>query len=404
MAAKPIKVSQLNGYIKRVLQMDPLLGNVAVSGEISNVKYHGNGHVYFTLKDENSKISCFLASGYLKDLHFQLTEGMQVICYGYVNVYDKGGTYSLNIRSIEADGVGSLAAAFEELKKRLSEKGYFDPTHKKKIPPFPNKVAIITSDTGAAIEDMLRVIRMRNNHVDILIVPCLVQGPNAAGDIADAIRTVNSDAPDVDVIIEGRGGGSLEELWPFNEEIVADAIYESIIPVISAVGHETDFTISDFVSDVRAQTPTEAAAISVPDLAELKKSMAQTHEEMNHRMEAYLDHLEYRMNRADIAALSESLIREIDSMTYAAFSLENEINHEMDRKLMLYDSFMKKHKETLDNLNPQSIMDKGYAALTDLNGILLTGTDQMQQGDEILMHLKDGNVLSEVKNIWRKQT
>ena len=265
MAVKPVKVSQLNGYIKRVLQSDPLLGNVSVIGEISNLKYHGSGHVYFTLKDEASKISCFLPYEYRKDLRYELSDGMEIIATGYIYLYERGGTYSLNVREIAVEGVGNLMAAFERLKDKLSKEGLFDENYKKPIPFFPRKIAVITSETGAAVRDIIKIIRSRNNIVDVLVYPCLVQGPGAAAEIADAIEAVNRLFPETDTIIVGRGGGSLEELWAFNEEIVARSIFASRIPVISAVGHETDFTIADFVADKRAETPTAAAQMAAPD-------------------------------------------------------------------------------------------------------------------------------------------
>ena len=401
MAAKPIKVSQLNGYIKRVLQMDPLLGNIAVRGEISNLKFHGSGHVYFTLKDEKSKISCFLPSDNLSRLHFQMTEGMQVIVYGYIYLYERGGSYSINVRTIEPDGMGSLAIAFEELKRKLEARGYFDPAHKKRIPEFPEKVALITSDTGAAIEDMLRVIKLRNNLVDILIVPCLVQGPNAAADIAAAIREVNDIAADVDVIITGRGGGSMEELWAFNEEIVAEAIYESDIPVISAVGHETDFTIADFVADLRAQTPTEAASLAVPDISELRNALNEHMISMDKDIEMYLGRLELKIRRTDIDVLTESLIRDIEKKTYEISTITGDMSVNMDNIITDYMVRMDRAKDILDNLNPESLMDKGYAVVTK-DGHLVSGIDDIEKNDSITIHMKDGSVETKVSDIRRK--
>ena len=267
MAVKPVKVSQLNGYIKRILQTDPILGNVSVVGEISNLKFHGSGHVYFSMKDEGSRLNCFLPSERAESLRYELSEGMEITASGYIYLYERGGSYSLNIRDIEVAGLGNLSIAFEKLKEKLGKEGLFDAEHKKEIPFFPEKIAVVTSESGAAIRDILKIIKNKNNYVDILIYPVLVQGPAAAGEIAEAICDINENCPDVDTIIVGRGGGAMEELWAFNEEIVARSIYNSNIPVISAVGHETDVTISDFVADRRAETPTAAANLAVPDLA-----------------------------------------------------------------------------------------------------------------------------------------
>ena len=273
MALKPVSVTQLNEYISRVLTTDPLLGNIRVTGEITNLKYHSTGHVYFSIADENSKINCFFPASYVKNLRIELYDGLKVIINGYINVYKKGGTYTLFVRSIESCGEGDLAAAFELLKKKLDAEGLFAQEHKKPIPAFPRKIGIVTSETGAALQDILKIIKGRTSLVDIAIFPVLVQGPDAAADIASALDRINETFHDIDTLIVGRGGGSAEDLWPFNEECVARAIYRSRIPVISAVGHEIDFTISDFVVDRRAETPTAAAEMAVPDTNELRSRM-----------------------------------------------------------------------------------------------------------------------------------
>ena len=249
MAIKPIKVSQLNSYIKRVLQLDPLLSNVSVIGEVSNLKKHSSGHVYFTMKDEASKVNCFLPNDVLNNLNFELAEDMEITASGHIYLYERGGTYSLNVKDIKIEGLGNLGIAFENLKKKLAEEGLFDDKLKKQIPFFPRNIAVVTSETGAAINDIITIIKKRNNVVNILIYPVLVQGPNAAREISKAIDEINDKLSYFDLIITGRGGGSMEELWAFNEEVVARSIFNSKIPVISAVGHETAFTISDFVAD-----------------------------------------------------------------------------------------------------------------------------------------------------------
>ena len=259
MGLKPIRVGQLNNYIGRVLKTDPILGNVSVIGEISNLKFHGSGHVYFSLKDEASKVNCFLAASNLERISCPMEEGMEIIASGYISVYERGGYYSLNIRDIEVNGEGQLAIQFEKLKAKLEKEGLFAAENKKLLPAFPSKIAVVTSETGAAVRDIIRTIKNKNDYVDILVYPVLVQGPAAAKDIADAITDINENYRDIDVIIKGRGGGSMEELWAFNEEMVARSIFASEIPVISAVGHETDFTISDFTADFRAATPTRAS-------------------------------------------------------------------------------------------------------------------------------------------------
>ena len=269
MAAKPVKVSQLNAYIKRILQSSPVLSNVTVIGEVSNLKFHSSGHVYFSLKDEKGKISCFLPADIAVSMDKSIEEGTEAVVTGYIYLYERGGSYSINVKTIEKSGTGNLAAEFEKLKKKLEAEGLFDRSAKKPLNPFPRRVAVVTSDTGAAVHDIIKIIRSRNRYVDILVCPVLVQGPSAASDISSMITELNEKCPDTDVIITGRGGGSMEELWAFNEESVARAIAASDIPVISAVGHETDFTIADFAADVRAETPTAAAVLAVPDINEL---------------------------------------------------------------------------------------------------------------------------------------
>ena len=298
MGLKPIKVGQLNNYIGRVLKTDPILANVSVVGEISNLKFHSSGHVYFSLKDETSKLNCFLASSNLERITCPMEEGMEVVASGYISVYERGGYYSLNIRDIEVNGEGQLAIQFEKLKAKLEREGLFSAENKKPLPEFPSKIAVVTSETGAAVRDIIRTVKNKNDYVDILVYPVLVQGPAAAEDIAAALRDINENYSDVDIIITGRGGGSMEELWAFNEEVVARSIFASRIPVISAVGHETDFTISDFVADFRAATPTAAAELAVPDTGELREYLSGMKQTL---ADSLLQTVEYRKNR--LAAL-----------------------------------------------------------------------------------------------------
>ena len=265
MALKPVTVSQLNEYISRILSTDPLLGNISVKGEISNLKYHSSGHVYFSMIDDSSKINCFLPASYARNLNFQLGDGMEITVHGYINVYKKGGAYTLFIRTTEVSGEGNLSLAFELLKNKLEQEGLFDPAHKKRIPEFPRKVGVVTSATGAAVRDIIKIISSRTKLVDVTVFPVLVQGSEAAANMADTLDMINEKFRDIDVLILGRGGGSSEDLWAFNEEKLARAVYRSDIPIISAVGHETDFSICDFVADLRAETPTAAAEIAVPD-------------------------------------------------------------------------------------------------------------------------------------------
>lgn len=370
MALKPVSVSQVNGYIKRILQSDPILGNVSVIGEISNLKYHSSGHVYFTLKDANSKLNCFLAAEYLRNLRYELSDGMEITAHGYLSVYERGGSYSLNVKDISLSGIGNLSIAFEQLKKKLEAEGLFDTKYKKSLPFFPKKIGVMTSPTGAAVRDIIKIIKSKNNYVNILVYPCLVQGPEAAKDISEGIKNINQKFPDLDVLIIGRGGGSLEELWPFNEEIVARSIFSSVIPIISAVGHETDFTISDFVADFRAETPTAAAQLAVPNTFELQSLCQDFLSSIKHGLSRRLEYDAMRVYMHDKQKLFESF--------------QNRLQYETLR--------LQQQKEKLEALNPLSIMERGYGILTDEKGNLLNKISQIDLGDQLFVRIKDGRL------------
>ncbi len=403
MAVKPIRVSQLNGYIKRVLQSDPLLGNVSVIGEISNLKYHSTGHVYFTLKDETSKINCFLAAEYLRDLRYELSDGIEIVAGGYIYLYERGGSYSLNVREIAVEGIGNLMAAFERLKDKLSKEGLFDEKYKKPIPFFPRKIAVITSETGAAVRDIIKIVKSRNNIVDVLVYPCLVQGPGAASEIAGAIEEVNRLFPETDTIIVGRGGGSMEELWAFNEEMVARSIFASKIPVISAVGHETDFTISDFVADKRAETPTAAAQLAVPDIAALKEYVENEKENLIHIMERLIQYMELRVANNSRETLSASLNHRLLFHAMKSETLFKEISGLLSGRLGEWSSRAERLKASLDALNPRNIMDRGYAAILDGRGKLAGTVGRFDTGDDLTAVMKDGEILCKVADVRRDQ-
>lgn len=399
MAIKPVRVSQLNAYIKRVLQSDPLLSSVSVVGEISNLKFHGTGHVYFTLKDENSKINCFLSAENLQHLHFEMADGMEITAEGYIYLYEKGGTYSLNIRDIQISGLGNLSIAFEKLKEKLSKQGLFDEKYKKPIPFFPHKIVVITSESGAAVRDIIKIIKNRNNIVDVLVYPVLVQGPGAAPDIAEAIKQVNLLFPETDTIIAGRGGGSIEELWAFNEEIVARSIFESKIPIISAVGHEIDFTISDFVADKRAETPTAAAQMAVPDINELRHYMLQLKTNLENQITSSIRCKELQLQSCNIEALVSKFENRIN------FQI-NSINNQYKEMLTLISNLLYNRKNKIDSvknqldaLNPRNIMDRGYSAITNSEGKLINSVEALRVNDNFITILKDGSIEGTVTKI-----
>ncbi len=379
MALKPVSVTQLNEYISRVLTTDPLLGNIRVTGEITNLKYHSSGHMYFSITDENSKINCFFPASYVKNLQIPLDDGLKIIINGYINVYKKGGTYTLFVRSIEPCGEGELAAAFEILKKKLDAEGLFSIEHKKPIPEFPRKIGIVTSQTGAALQDILKIIKSRTNLVDIVIFPVLVQGEAAASDIAARLDEINEKFDDIDTLIVGRGGGAAEDLQAFSQECVARAIYRSKIPVISAVGHEIDFTIADFVADKRAETPTAAAETAVPDTNELRR-----------KIEFYRDNL--------VAEMKGKI--KLDKLTSDNYLLE--MQSALRSILTFAEHKMEKFSLILEENNPKNVLAKGYSIMQTPRGEVIGSISALEVGGEYEISLRDGRVKVKATEIYAR--
>jgi len=380
MALKPITVSQLNDYISRILTNDPLLNHIPVKGEISNLKFHGSGHVYFSLIDKDSKISCFLPSSYLRNIKYELGDGLEVTVYGNLNVYKKGGSYTLFVRNIEVSGEGNLSVAFELLKSKLEAEGLFDPAHKKPIPKFPKRIGVVTSETGAAVRDIIKIIQSRTKLVDVVVFPVLVQGQGAAENIAQTIDMINDKfASSIDTLIVGRGGGSMEDLWAFNEEILARAVYRSQIPVISAVGHEIDFSICDFVADLRAETPTAAAEKAVPS------------------DEYYRELIESRKSY---------LIRELTGkLSYNKLPSDRfitDIRNQIERLINDLSYKIEHHLIALEENNPSKILSKGYAILEDAQGNVVSSEKDLKSDSKYKLYLKDGSVEITISHILRK--
>ena len=372
MARRPISVYQLNQYIKRSIETDPVLRDVAVHGEISRITFQKNGYVYFDLKDERSSVSCAIWSD-IPDKD-KLASGKELTVYGRLSVYDVRGTYTLAVNGFDLAGEGDLAIAFAKLKKILAAEGLFDPAVKKPIPSFPKHVGVVTASTGAAIRDIMRIITDRNDYVDIHLFPVAVQGPQAAGEIAAAIDRADRDFPWLDVLIVGRGGGSEEDLAAFSEEIVARSIFACRIPVISAVGHESDIAISDFVADIRAATPTDAANIAVPDTHLIRDELDRIAERMRIDLGRHLAAGENRMQ-----ACSMDLLGQI---------LRDRIRMREERA----DALMGR----LEALDPRHTLERGYAMVQSGEGEILTGTGNMQAGDEIRLIMKDGTADAQV--------
>ena len=398
---KILSVSQVNMYIKALLDEIPQVKNVYICGEISNFKhYYNSGHMYFTLKDDKSQLKAVMFKNDNYRLKFTPENGMKVICFGQVGVYERDGVYQLYCRDMQPDGVGALTIAFEQLKVQLAEEGLFDEEHKKAIPKYPQKIGVATSKMGAAVEDIKNVISRRYPLCEIIIVPTMVQGESAAQDIADSIRFIDENLG-VDTIIVGRGGGSLEDLWAFNTEIVARAVYACKTPIISAVGHETDFTISDFVSDMRAPTPSAAAELAVPDIKSLifqlnnfsvsiEKSLDFKISQCENSIKRYKDFfsksnvdLFYANIRDKMAQYNEKLK---DSITRI---IENQTNT------------LSKNAEMLDNLSPLKILSRGYSVVKNEKSDIITDIENINVGDNFEIIFSNGAFKATVNEVTK---
>ena len=399
MGLKPIRVGQLNNYIGRVLKTDPILGNVSVIGEISNLKFHSSGHVYFSLKDETSKVNCFLAASNLERITCPMEEGMEIVANGYVSVYERGGYYSLNIRDIEVNGEGQLAIQFEKLKAKLEKEGLFAAENKKPLPEFPSRIAVVTSETGAAVRDIIRTIKNKNDYVDVLVYPVLVQGPAAAQDIANALQDINENHKDIDIIITGRGGGSMEELWAFNEEIVARAIFASEIPVISAVGHETDFTISDFTADLRAATPTAAAEMAVPDTGELKEYLSNMKKDLADSLIRSIEIRKERLSALDPNAFANGISTRIAYEQMNADRIIESMADNLKHRIRSGRERIELLKALLDASDPKAILARGYSVVTDEAGRIVGRADDLTVGQNISIETGSGSARAEITGI-----
>lgn len=395
MAQQVLSISQLNEYIRGKLDNDPMLGGIAVRGEISNYKVYPSGHHYFTLKDEASSLKCVMFKGNAMRLRFRPDNGMKVIAMGKITVYPRDGVYQLYCTAMAMDGIGDLYAAFEQLKAKLAAQGLFDPVHKKPIPKYPGTIGIVTSSAGAAIHDMLRILRKRYPLTWVRLLPVRVQGAEAPGEIAAAIRYANYHKL-ADLLIVGRGGGSIEDLWAFNDERVAYAIYESEIPVISAVGHEPDVTISDFVADLRAATPSNAAELAVPD----QDTLLQTLDSMSMGMAASLNR-QLKGARQHLDVLSKSAALQsptgyLDQKRKTLELLQNRLvsaqSRIVDRKKQQFVANVSK----LDAMSPLKVLTRGYALAHTDDGRLLKSVDQVEVGDRIVVDLSDGKLTASV--------
>ena len=398
MIQNALSITQVNEYIRAMMDGDRLLSNIAVRGEISNYKVYPSGHHYFTLKDAEGALKCVMFRGNTARLKFRPDNGMQIVAIGRISVYPRDGAYQLYCNALMLDGVGDLYAAFEQLKAKLSVEGLFDPSHKKTIPKFPQKIGIVTSSAGAAVHDMLRILRKRYPLVKVLLLPVRVQGVEAPPEIAAAIRYANHHNL-ADVLIVGRGGGSIEDLWAFNDEIVAHAIYDSDIPVISAVGHEPDVTISDFVADLRAATPSNAAELAVPDQEALQQSLDSALSAISTALDRQL-----KSARRQLQILSSSPAlqgpavylnqrkKDVDALKNRLISAQNRILSAQKQRFTAYTA-------KLDAMSPLKVLSRGYAMTQNEGREVVRSVKQIAAGDIINIRLQDGTITADVTHI-----
>jgi exodeoxyribonuclease VII large subunit len=395
MRLKSFSVSQVNNYIKRIISYDPILSNITVEGEISNFKRHSSGHAYFSIKDDTSKLNCVMFRLNLEKITFPIVDGMNVSIKGNINVYERDGKYQLYAEKINLLGEGELKEKFEKLKKKLADEGLFDPNIKKELPKFPSKIAVITSPTGAAVKDVISVAKRRNDSIEIIIAPVRVQGEFSKKEIVKAIEDVNN-LENIDLIILSRGGGSIEELWAFNEEVVARAIYESEVPIISGVGHETDFTISDFVSDFRAPTPSAAAEVAIPQkkqiINELDFLISSIKHSINKKVEIRCSEIE-GFSPASYKNILNSKIKNYNRDITLEINRASEI---LANNLTRYELELDYIFNNLNNLNPLNILQKGYTVVENSKGSVLTSGMDLKKDDEIDIIFSDSIVKARV--------
>ncbi len=390
-----LSVTQVNEYIRTKMDADPLLTQVAVRGEISNYKLYPSGHHYFTLKDESGALKCVMFKGNAMRLRFRPENGMKVIAMGNITVFPRDGAYQLYCRAMAMDGIGDLHAAFEALKKKLAAQGLFDPAHKKPIPRYPKTIAIVTSSAGAAIHDMLRILRKRYPLCKVLLLPVRVQGAEAPPEIAGAIRYANYHNL-ADLLIVGRGGGSIEDLWAFNDELVAQAVYDSHIPVISAVGHEPDVTICDYVADLRAATPSNGAELAVPDQEALRQMLDSNLSAMTASLSRQIKAGRQHLSALSASAALQSPMGYVNQRRQNLLLLKNRLlsvqNQNVDRKKRQYIELTAK----LDAMSPLKVLTRGYAVTYTEGSEVVRSIHQVKPGDRIQLVMHDGNLHAQV--------
>lgn len=395
-------VRQVNSYIKNMFAQDFMLNRIYVKGEVSNLKYHTSGHIYFSLKDESGTIACVMFAGSRSGLSFRMEEGQQIIVLGAVDVYARDGKYQLYARKIVRDGVGLLYERFELLKKELQEMGMFAPEYKQKIPKYIRRLGVVTAPTGAAVRDIINITKRRNSFVQIILYPALVQGEGAAESIVKGIHAL--EAEKVDVMIVGRGGGSMEDLWAFNEEAVARAVFDCSVPVISAVGHETDTTIIDFVADLRAPTPSAAAELAVYDFMEMKKNLKLREERLLHFMQLILERKRQKLEQYSLRMRAYHPQQRLNEQRQFAADAENRLRREMMRRLEQEKYRLGLMAERLKGLSPLEKLSQGYAYVENSSGANVRTVSNVKQGEQITVYVTDGRIRAEVTGVEKEET
>ena len=395
-------VRQVNSYIKNMFAQDFMLNRIYVKGEVSNLKYHTSGHIYFSLKDESGTIACVMFAGSRSGLSFRMEEGQQIIVLGVVDVYARDGKYQLYARKIVRDGVGLLYERFELLKKELQEMGMFAPEYKQKIPKYIRRLGVVTAPTGAAVRDIINITKRRNPFVQIILYPALVQGEGASESIVKGIHAL--EAEKVDVMIVGRGGGSMEDLWAFNEEAVARAVFDCSVPVISAVGHETDTTIIDFVADLRAPTPSAAAELAVYDFMEMKKNLKLREERLLHFMQLILERKRQKLEQYSLRMRAYHPQQRLNEQRQFAADAENRLRREMMRRLEQEKYRLGLMAERLKGLSPLEKLSQGYAYVENSSGANVRTVSNVKQGEQITVYVTDGRIRAEVTGVEKEET
>lgn len=388
-------VAQVNSYIRNMFTQDFMLQKVRVRGEVSNCKYHTSGHIYFTLKDEKSAISCVMFSSDRRGLTFRMAEGQQIVVSGSVDIYERDGKYQLYARQIELDGIGALYERYERLKTELAERGMFAEEYKRPIPRYIKVLGVVTAETGAAVRDIINVATRRNPYVQVILYPAIVQGEAAAPSIINGIRAL--ERLKVDTIIVGRGGGSIEDLWAFNEEAVAQAVFDCSVPIISAVGHETDVTITDFVADLRAPTPSAAAELAVCDFGQLEERMEEYAVTMQHLCRRTVQGCRNRVEQYSVRLRYLSPLYILRTRKTQSASLEERLQAVMERRLKEKRHRLALYAAQMKGLSPLDKLSQGYAYASDASGRTLSSVEQVAVGDRIRVYVKDGSLLAQVQ-------